>query len=278
MFKHIAVAIDFSPYMDAILAEGKRLSHLYNASLSVIHIDEDDGRQKEELREAAFRAGLDENNTRIFWEAGNPVDTILSIAREQQVDLLIAAANKKKNMLEYYTGSVARDMIRNAPCSVLLYVKAGERAAGFKKIVVKAGETEESRKSIRVGCLIGQQEKAEQLQIIKQVKMYGFTMAMAGEGTVHEYHETREDLFEDEVEEVEEVLQEISTEGLSVEVKIVKEKYGPALARITKKSKSDLLVMAATEEEPGLLAKVFTSDLEYLLKDLPCNLLLARTS
>lgn len=278
MFKHIAVAIDFSPFMDAILAEGKRLSHLHHAALSVIHIDEGNGRQKKELEEAVLRSGLDEQNTRIIWERGDPIDKILIIAREQQVDLLIAAANKKKNMLEYYTGSVARDMIRNAPCSVLLYVNAGERTTGFKKIVVKAGEIEESRKSIRVGCLIAQQEKAAQLQIIKQVKMYGFTMAVASEGTADEYRETREDLFEEEVEEVEEVLQGISTEGISVDIKIVKEKYGPALVRITKQGKYDLLVLAASEEEPGLLAKVFTTDLEYLLKDLPCNLLLARTS
>lgn len=274
MFKHIAIAIDFSPFMDAILAEGKRLSHLYGAALSVIHIGKDDSQRKEQLREAILRADLGEQSTQIFWETGDPVEKIISIARGQEVDLIIAAASKKKNLLEYYTGSVAREMLRNAYCSVLLYVRPGEQPEGFRNIVVKAGEMEESRKSIHAGCLIGQQEKATQLQIIKQVKMYGFTMAVASEDTEEDYLETRESLFEDEVQEVEQVLKENPTAGLSIDVKIVKEKYGPALTRITKKNKADLLIVAAPEGEPGLLAKVLPTDLEYLLKDLPCNLLM----
>lgn len=276
MFKHIAIANDFSPFMDAILAQGKRLRHLYGAALSIIHIGEENSQQKEQLRKAIRRADLNEQSTQVFWETGDPVEKIVDIARQQGVDLLMAAANKKKNLLEYYTGSVARDVLRNAPCSVLLFVRPGEQAARFKNIVIKAGELEESRKSIHAGCLIGQQEKADQLQIIKQVKMYGFSMAVASEDTVDEYLETREELFEDEVQEVEQVLKENPTAGLSIDIKIVKEKYGPALTRITKKSKADLLIVAAPEEEPGLLAKVFTTDLEYLLKDLPCNLLMVQ--
>lgn len=277
MFKHIAVAIDFSPFMDAILAEGKRLSYLYGTALSVIHIGEDDPQLKEQLREAIRKADLNEQSTQVFWEPGDPVEKIMSIACGQGVDLLIAAANKKKNLLEYYTGSVARDLLRNAYCSVLLYVRPGEQPAGFRHIVIKAGELEESRKSIHAGCLIGQQEKAGQLQVIKQVKMYGFTMAVASEGTAEEYLETKEELFEDEIREVEAVLDENPTEGLAIDVKIVKEKYGPALARITKKSRADLLIVAAPEGEAGLLAKIFPTDLEYLLKDLPCNLLMVQT-
>lgn len=276
MFKHIAITIDFSPFMDAILARGKRLSQLYGAALSIIHIGEDDSRQKEQLREAMQRAGLDEQSTQVYWKAGDPVEEIIAVARKQGIDLLMAAANKKKNLLEYYTGSVARDMLRNAPCSVLLLVRPEEQAPGFRNIVVKAGEPEESRKSIHAGCLIGQKEEAAQLQIVKQVKMYGFTMAVASEDSAEEYRETREDLFEDEVQEVEKLLQENPTRGLSIDVRIVKEKYGPALVRIIKQTKADLLIMTAPEEEPGLLAKVFTTDLEYLLKDLPCNLLMVQ--
>lgn len=277
MFKHIAIAIDFSPFMDAILAEGKRLSHLYGALLSIIHIGEDEIQLQEQLREAMRRAGLEEQSTQLFWEAGEPVEKIMSIARKQGVDLLIAAANKKKNMLEYYTGSVARDMLRNSYCPVLLYVRPGEPPAGFKNIVIKAGEPEESRKSIHAGCLIGQKEKAAQLQIVKQVKMYGFTMAVASEDPADEYLETREDMFEDEIQEVEQVLEENPTERLAIDVKVVKEKYGPALVRICRKSKADLLIVAAPQGENSLLAKVFTTDLEYLLKDLPCNLLMVQT-
>lgn len=274
MFKHLAIAIDFSPFMDAILAEGKRLSLLYGATLSIIHIGEDNSSLEARLGDALQKVGLGQQKPTIFWEAGDPAEKITAIARKQGIDLLVAAANKKKNLLECYTGSVARDMLRNAHCSVLLLVKPLEQPKGFKNLVVKAGEIEESCKSIRAGCLIGQQERARQLQIVKQVKMYGFTMAMASENNLDEYLETREDLIEDEKKEVEEVLKENDTKGLPIDVLVVKEKYGPSLARITKKMKADLLIMAAPEQASGLLAKVFPTDLEYLLKDLPCNLLL----
>lgn len=278
MFKHIAVAIDFSPHMEAMLAQAQRISLLYEAVLSIIHIGKDDQQEKKRLREAVQQAGIEEQKVKIFWEDGEPVEKIVAIAREQGVDLLMTAANKKKNLLEYYTGSVARDMLRNAPCSVLLLVRPGKPAVAFKNIVIKAGELEESRKSIPAGCRIGQKERANQLQIIKQVKLYGFTMSVASEGTVDEYQETKEDMFEEEIEEVEQVLKETTADRLPIEVKVVKEKYGPALTRITKKSKADLLLLAAPEEKPGLLAKVFTTDLEYLLKDLPCNLMMIKAN
>lgn len=276
MFSHIAVTIDFSPYMEAILAEGKRLCQWYGGALSIIHIGEQDPQQKERLEKAFQKTGINPRTAQLFWQAGDPVEEIMNIVRKQGIDLLVAAANEKKDLVEYYTGSVARDMIRKAPCSVLLCVRPGEQAPGFRNILIKAGEMEESRKSIPAGCLIGQQEKAAQLMIVKQVKMYGFTMSVASQDSADEYQETKEKLFEDEIKEVEQVLEESPVEDLPIDIKVVKEKYGPALVRISQETAADLLIMAAPENEPGLMEKVFPNDLEYLLKDLPCNLMLVQ--
>jgi nucleotide-binding universal stress UspA family protein len=276
MFSHIAVTIDFSPYMEGTLAEGRRLSQLYGAALSVIHIGEDDLQQKKRLQKALRNTGINPQEVQLFWQTGEPVEEIMTIARDQKIDLLVAAANEKKNLVEYYTGSVARNMIRQAPCSVLLCVRQGEQTPGYRKIIVKAGEMEESKKSMPAACLLAQQEKAEILHIVKQVNMYGFTMAVASQDPAEEYQETKEKLYEDEIKEVEQVLEESPVEDLPIDIKVVKEKYGPALVRISQETAADLLIMAAPEREPGFMEKVVPTDLEYLLKDLPCNLMLVQ--
>ena len=64
------------------------------------------------------------NSFTTIWQKGKPVDVILNTVKDQQIDLLILGALQKENIYKYYVGSIARELTRKAPCSVLLLIKS----------------------------------------------------------------------------------------------------------------------------------------------------------
>ena len=61
-------------------------------------------------------------NVELHWKTGNPVETLIKICQTFEIDLLLLGALKREKMLKYYLGSIARQITRKAPCSVLLTV------------------------------------------------------------------------------------------------------------------------------------------------------------
>lgn len=160
MFKKIAAAIAFSPRMEAILFEAKRLQQLFGAELILMHIGERNEEKRVKLAEAMAGTGLDGLKTQTFWEEGDPAKKIIKLCKEQQVELLLAGALRKENLFTYYTGSVARSILRKAPCSVLVLVEPGSQPSGFERIVIHAGDEGDSLHTICTGCYIGKRNNA----------------------------------------------------------------------------------------------------------------------
>jgi nucleotide-binding universal stress UspA family protein len=57
---------------------------------------------------------------RIVIGEGPPVDEIVRIARENQVDLIVIATHGHTGLKHLLLGSVAERVIRHAPCAVLV--------------------------------------------------------------------------------------------------------------------------------------------------------------
>src|SRR5690606_13816654 len=87
------------------------------------------------LREAARAAGLPED-TPIHWMSGPPAEAILRAVEQQQVDLLMAGALEKEAPLRYYLGAVAHNLVREAPCSLLLFTEPRRTPEPFRRVVV----------------------------------------------------------------------------------------------------------------------------------------------
>jgi nucleotide-binding universal stress UspA family protein len=51
---------------------------------------------------------------------GPPAETILRLARERRVDLIVVGTRKKRFLDRLIEGSVSQDVVRHAPCDVLV--------------------------------------------------------------------------------------------------------------------------------------------------------------
>lgn len=273
--KKIGVAVAFSPRIEAILAEAARVKKLWGAELILIHVGTHGEKESLRLNQLLIQTGLDiSHDVKIFWEEGKPSQRILAICKKENVDLLIAGALKKENLLQYYLGTVARKIIRKADCSVLLLVNPSTNPQPFKNIVVEADDRPYVEQSLRAACQIALKDESSWLHIVRELKMYGLSMTAAEQCSEQEYEDMRHNLVQSEIDTVEKILHEIPHEGVKINIKLVSGKSGFELTQFTQRKQADLLIVGAPERRFSFFDRVFTHDQEYIFADLPCNLLI----
>jgi nucleotide-binding universal stress UspA family protein len=274
MFKKILLAIAFSPRMEALLCEAKRLKEIFDAELFLIHVGDRTPEFESKLNSILIKYHL-EQSVKIIWEVGNPAKKIIQFSKENDIDLLIAGALKTEGFFKYYLGSVARKIIRKASCSVLTLIEPLENPTPFEKVVINGTQHDQTPYVIQKGLDWCKVDKAKQIYVVNEIKMYGIQMATAGEGGEEEVSNTRRKLVAEEVEYVENILKTLDKGDLRVHIKITCGKWAVELARFAEDIKADLLVVG-DEGKLGFLDRLFPHDLEDILSDLPCNLLIVK--
>lgn len=272
-FKRLGLAIAFSPRLEALLFEAARLKSLLNASLVLVHVGDEPEAMRDTLGRYMTNAGLDKMDVTLRWERGDPGSQILSVCREEGVDLLIAGALKKEKLVKYYLGSIARKILRKADCSVLTLLNPSTAPEPFRNIVVNAEDSPFVHQALQVACELGSADNARWIHAVREIKLYGLTMTTARQSTEEEYEDLRASLVRDEIENVRKKLEDIPHEGLRLNFKILSGKSGFELSRFAALKKADLLVVGAPSRKFSLFDRFFTHDLEYVFADLPCNLL-----
>jgi nucleotide-binding universal stress UspA family protein len=273
-FKKLGLGIAFSPRLEALLTETARLKKLWNAHLVIIHVGEATEEAKKSLEDLLIKTELLDLGVTVRWEKGDPASQLLSVCRQERVDLLIAGALKRENLIKYYLGTVARKILRKAKCSVLLLLNPSVTPTPFNTIVVNAEDSAYVEQALQVSCSLAKHEKANWLHIIREVKLYGLTMSASDHRTEAEYIQLQSDLVNTEVDNVKKKLTKIPHEGVKVNIKILSGKSGFELNQFALRKHADLLVIGAPPRRFSLFDRIFPHDQEYIFADLPCNLLI----
>jgi len=275
MYKKVALAIAFSPRMEALISESKRLVQLFGSDLILIHIGKKTDELETELDEIIIKTGLDKLKTKLIWKEGKPVKMIIEACKEENADLLVAGALKREGFLTYYMGSVGRKIIRKAPCSVLTLIEPRVGSTIFEKIVINGTQLEITPNVIEVGINFSKKIKAEQVHILNEIKMYGLQMGTASEDSEEEASQTRRQLVQNEMEYVQEIMKNIDAGDLKLNIKVTGGRWAVELARFCEKIEADLLVVG-DDHKLNFFDRIFPHDLEDLLSTLPCNLLIVK--
>ena len=111
-FKVIGIGAAFSPTLKANLYEGARLALAFKATLVLIHVGEDSGDKRQQLKEILNPFNNQGLSYIIVFQPGKPVKSILEAAKKHKIDLLILGAVQRENIVTYYVGSIARKITR----------------------------------------------------------------------------------------------------------------------------------------------------------------------
>jgi|SRR5690606_18043099 len=275
MYKKIALAIAFSPTLEALLCEAKRIKEIHKAFLLLIHIGEESDEHKILLDTLLKKHKIHPDEAKIIWKSGKPVKNLLHTCRQEEVDLLVAGAMKKEFLLTYYLGSISRKIIRKAKCSVLILIDPSTSPSAFKKILINGTQEIQTPHVIQKGIEFGKKENADQIMILHEIKMYGLQMAMAGEGSEEEVSRIRKNIVNDEIGYVQEILKETDTGDLPINIQVSLGRWTTELTKFSEKIHADLLIVGG-QGNLNFLDRLFPHDLEDLLLNLPCNILIVK--
>lgn len=278
MYKRIGVAVAFSPRCEAIIGEAARLQKLYDAELILIHVGNEEPDEKSYLEDLVATTKINTDKLKFIWKKGNPAKKILSIGKKEKIDLLIAGALQKESVVKFYFGSIARKLIRNSKCSILMLINPTIPSKPFKRIVINGTEGDFYTETIKHGIEVAKLEKAERVYIFKGIKLFGLSMALAGEEeNEHDQEETRREIVSDEINEIEQILDGLDTGELNINVKVASGKPGFELRKFTKRIHADLLVVKSPSHKLNFLDRLFPHYLELVMEDIPSNLLIDKS-
>jgi nucleotide-binding universal stress UspA family protein len=144
----ILVPTDFSGYSDAALRQAVDIAEEYGAEVHVLHVVEPKIHTMYEYEFAGKKAspeGVRSLETRLMKSAegrmlhyleqigsgrkakvfpkvlkGQPVTEILKFQKDRGIDLIVISSLGHGGLAEYFTGSVARNVLKGATCPVLL--------------------------------------------------------------------------------------------------------------------------------------------------------------
>ena len=275
-FTTIAVAVAFSPRLAALLGEAVRLVDACGARLLLIHV----GRKSPEKEKQLFDIIRKHDNSDfppIIWQTGEPVSVLLSVCKEHAVDLLMLGALRRESMFRYYLGSVARGLSRRAKCSLLLLTEPKTNGSQFSKIMVSCVDNPKTRYSIATAHYFAEKIAARQIHLVAEIDPAGLAMATSDDGGSGENRQMMRQLLNEAEQQLQALATETAGGGVPVVLQALTGRPGFAVRQYAADCHTDLLVINSPDGRYGLIDRIFTHDMEYILEELPANILIVHS-
>ncbi len=276
-FETIAVAIAFSPRFEAILSEAGHLADKFKAKLLLIHVGPKTANKEEKLNRSLDKLGLSGLKNTIVWREGRAANVILQVCKENVVDLLVIGALKKESLFTFYLGSLARTISRKAKCSVLLVTQPGINSTSPKKLVVTGIDHPKTIHTINTAVYFAKAYKIPEIRVVKELDLTGLAMTLSDNTTATAATKLKKEITEGEEDKLHNIIRECQAEGINILEKTVKGKAGYALSKYSLEKKADILFINSPDISLGLLDRIFTHDVELILANLPCDIMLVHS-
>jgi nucleotide-binding universal stress UspA family protein len=269
-YKTIAVATTFSPRFKHVLAEAKRIRDRFGAELHLIYV----GRRNEETSRK-FSDVLAElelpADSPIHYEEGDPAEAILAALARENIDVLVAGALEKEIVLHSFLGNVARRLVREANCSVLLFTAPQKRPKPLRRIVFIADHSQQGLVALKTTLMLAEAESCERLYVIGIITAFDEARAsIADDDTGSATHKPNHG-EEDPLEEF--VLSAGATE-VPIETRFIKGATGLAASDFVRSVEADLLVVSLPKSRETV--QQLPSNIAWVSDVIPCNLWIVR--
>lgn len=267
----IAVASTFSPRFKQVLAEAKRIRDRMGSELSLVYVGERTEETAKKFRDVLAQLQLPADSP-ILYGQGDPAEAILKAVAENNVDLVVAGALGKEVVLRPFLGDVARRLVRDARCSVLLFTKPEEEPKPMRRIVFVADYSEHAKSALQRTFHLAAAESCERLYVVRVYTT--FDKARAGLKTDAGEGETRPGTFEQEETALEEFILGAGDTEVPIEARCLRGNTGFAASNFVQSVEADLLVVPAqTDPNSGT---GLPNRIAWITDVIPCNLWVIR--
>src|SRR6266403_396545 len=167
----IAVASTFSPRFVQVLSEAKRIRDRFSSDLRLIYVGERNEETAGKFRDVLKQLSLPEEST-IYYEEGDPAGSILRALANNKIDMIVAGALEKEVALHQFLGNVARRLVREATCSVMLFTKPEIKPKSLRRIVFVADYSEHGLQALKTTLPLALAESCERLYVIRIITTF----------------------------------------------------------------------------------------------------------
>src|SRR6476469_9523887 len=238
-YKTIAVATTFSPRFKHVLAEAKRIRDRFDAELHLIYVGTQNQETSKKFSDVLAELELPADSP-IHYEEGDPAEDILAALARENIDVLVAGALEKEVVLHPFLGNVARRLVREANCSVMLFTHPEKKPKPLRRIVFVADHSQPGLAALKTTLMLAEAEPCERLYVIGIITSFDEARAsIAGEATDSAKHKPKHG-EEDSLEEF--VLSAGATE-VPIETRFIRGATGLAASDFVRSVEADLLVV-----------------------------------
>ncbi|MEW6701645.1 MAG: universal stress protein [Bacteroidota bacterium] len=277
VFKKMALAVTFSPNVRALLSEVKRLQKIFNSELVLIHAGEQTIETEKELDELIETTGLNRAKCKTVWQKGDAAKVILSVCAQENVDLLVAGAMARESFLKYYIGSVARTIMRESKCSVLLLPNPTTESKAHKKFCVSIDFSSLSEIAAKKAYEFAKLENADEMIFIREFQLPALAITIYDSGSTEEAGKKRLNWYKEEEEKMELFIREMNFAGINLKKVCLYGKQGWETGNYIRENHGDIFVTSSPVKKLKFFNRIFQHDLEFVFRELPCQLLIIKS-
>ncbi|MCD9632807.1 universal stress protein, partial [Tenacibaculum maritimum] len=187
----------------------------------------------------------------------------------------VLGALQQENIYKYYVGSIARELTRKASCSVLLLIKPSIERVSCKHIVVNGLEDKRTEETIKIAFNISKDLGCKRITIVEEISQAELAVKVNDDKSLREATIKKERIKTREDKRVRNILKNINCSDIIVKSQSIFGKRGYSIGHFAKVKRADLLIMNAPTKL-GLLDRIFPHDLEYILSELPTDVLIVK--
>ncbi|WP_396591236.1 universal stress protein [Allomuricauda sp. R78024] len=277
-FKTVLFGFAFSPTLKINVLETSRIAHFFEAKLILLHVGSKSEEKERKIHEILSHIEHKSLEISIQWKTGKPDEVLLETCQSSGIDLLILGAVQHENLYQFYVGSIARKLTRKVCCSVLLLIKPSEERVPCKHVVVNGLEDEETPFAISNAFYVSHALGAKQLTIVEEIRQKEVAVDVEDDKSLKRVTILKERLKNREDSRIRKILKSIPKEfleELKIKTQSIFGKRGYSIGHYAEVVRADLLVMNAPKKI-GVMDRIFPHDIEYILSDLPTDLLIVR--
>ena len=269
-YKTIAVASTFSPRFKQVLAEAKRIRDRLVSDLHVIYVGERNEETAKKFGDAFAQLQLPGNST-IHYEQGEPADAILRVLVKNKIDMIVAGALEKEIVLHRFLGNVARRLVREAACSVMLFTRPEVKPRSLRRIVFVADYSDHALQALKTALPLASAESCERLYVIRIITTFDEARASrradAGNGDKPKSDEEEEAALE-------KFVLSAGATDVPIETRCIRGNTGLAASDFAQSVEADLLVVPVETNEDA--SGQLPNNIAWITDVIPCNLWVIR--
>lgn len=272
-FSKAGLAVTFSPTGKMLLSEAARLQALFGFKLYLLHVGEKDEVTRQRL-EHLVEENIFPKEVEIVWLEGEPAKAIVKKSKELELDLLIIGALEKEKGLKNIMGSVARNIMRNCHCPVLIFTKPESERFGFNNIVVSVCYDSKGEEAARVAIEIARHDHPADFTFIKEINVPGLPSVVFDSGSTYETGSMKKELIGLEKQKIKFFGLELGLQEDEFQNEVLYGVEGWECLNYASETNADLLVVTMGERKLSFIDRIFAHDLEFLFERIPTNTLL----